>query len=217
MKYYSNKSIIIGNIAGLAAACLTGCGGGGGSTANQSQAQLASFAVTRNNVEAIVGEEFKFSEGIQAVDALSGKTISLPPTTLTVSRSIESPTGYGFKMVLEDGTYVSGNFGFGSCIFTVTKTTAVWEKKNEPAPKILTVGETVEIVNCEVGLNGHYTVTNQEAFDAEIMAMLGNSITDPVRTPVQVITKEDTGTVIINGQNVGDTRLEFVTGATSGG
>ena len=210
MKFDSKQSIAVMGFAGLMAASLSGCGGGGGSASTASTPiQLASFRLTKDNVGAIVGQDFKFSSGIEAVDAKSGQAFSLPPTTLTVSSSTASPTGYAFAMKFEDGTDVSGDFGFGSCIFKVIKTTA----KKEP----LTEGATVEIKACEIGLNGQYTVTNQEAFEAEIMATLGKSKTDAVRAPVKVIVKEDQGTVIINGQNVGDTRLEFVTGSTNGG
>lgn len=189
------------------AVSLSGCGGGGGTAADQQQAQLASFTapVTASNVAAIVDQDFRFSDGIQAFDEASKQAFSLPPTTLTVSSSTTSPTGYAFKMLFEDGTDVSGDFGFGSCLFTVTKTTA----KKEP----LTEGATVEIKACEIGLNGQYAVTDQEEFEAELMAKLGSSKTDAVRTPVKILVKEDKGTVVINGQNVGDTRLEFVTGS----
>lgn len=217
MRFDSKQSIAIMGFAGLMAASLSGCGGGGGSvgtvSAAEQQAQVTSFAVpvTKDNVGAIVGQDFKFSSGIEAVD-VNGTVVSLPPTTLTVSSSNASPTGYAFTMKFEDGTDVSGEFGFGSCIFTVTKTTTVWQKKNESPPDILTVGKTVEIQACEVGLNGQYTVTDQALFVGEVMTKLGSSITDTKKTPVKVIFKEDKGTVTINGQNVGDTRLEFLKG-----
>ncbi len=191
------------------AVSLSGCGGGGGTAADQQQAQLTSFTapVTASNVAAIVDQDFRFSGGIQAFDEASKQAFSLPPTTLTVSRSTTSPTGYAFKMALEDGSNheISGEFGFGSCLFKVTKTTAT--------KKPLTEGETVEIKACEIGLNGQYAVTDQKEFEAELMAKLGSSKTDVVRTPVKILIKEDKGTVVINGQNVGDTRLEFVTGS----
>ncbi|MDD2728951.1 hypothetical protein [Malikia sp.] len=212
MKFDSRQSIAIMGFAGLMAASLSGCGGGGGAvSAGEQQAQVTSFAVpvTKDNVGAIVGQDFRFSSGIQAVDKVTGEAISIPPTTLTVSASAESPSGYAFKMAFEDGTDVSGNFGFGSCIFTVVKSTSL--------NKSLTEGEKVTIDACKVGLNGQYAVTNQEAFNAEIMATLGSSKTDAVRAPVKILVKEDKGTVIINGQSVGDTRLEFVTGSTGAG
>jgi hypothetical protein len=221
VKFYPKETVILA-CTGLMAAAFSGCGGGGGGQAEALVAKPVSFAVTKDNVDAIVGEELTFSNGIQAVDQVTKENISIPPTTLTISRSAESPTGYAFKMLPKDGTgEISGNFGFGSCIFKVTKSTAVWPKKNDPiegVPPILIEESVIEIKDCEYKIDGGYFVLGDN-FETQVMEALnfklGTSVTDPAQTPVKIIVKDDKALIRINGQNVGDTTLQILTGSNS--
>jgi hypothetical protein len=176
-----------------AAAMLTACGGGGDNALPVTNVATTNVTapITAASVSAVTGQAFTFNGGVGAFQTAS-------PTTVTLN------SASSFSVASNEGT-ASGNLGFGSCIFTVTQSTF-------PASSPLAVGKTLEVQPCAItvataGVSAEQNATARAvSFQIEGNASIAKDLTVDITS---------TGTVVVNGTNIGSVTLQPTTGGVS--
>lgn len=191
----SLAALVLGGSALLAA-----CGGGGDSVAPQ-QVVKESTTVAINPTSgaaaatAILDKEFKFD--------------AIPALGTSVETKLKlTGTGAAPKFDISSGGYTAeGDMSFGSCIFTVTRTTFI-------PPHFLATLPRITVSDCGLFLPIGGFMANSVASNVNLQWVLGAARSYPVSLPVFI---SPSGGITLNGSSVGNTSLVTATGATGGG
>ncbi len=195
MRTFSSKSISVAkwSVLGLvAAAALVACGGGS-STPVKVAAADATVAVSPTTgtaaTAAASGEVFTFANGVAAFGTTAATTVQVTSGVGTAPAKFEIKSGTGVA---------TGDYTFGSCIFTVKVSTI---------PSVV-VGTTLTINPCTYSVPSSGQPADGLVLNVNKRWFLGSSSgTFPVK-----MTINPDGSVVLDGKSFGTVTVSNVTG-----
>jgi len=177
---------------------LSACGGGNDSPLRPVSTVTTpsiTTAVTADTVKAIVGSEFTFASGVDALNTTAS-------TTLTLSGTDPLKPLFTLK---SGGFEASGEIEYGSCFFKITSSNFL------PATTFpfLQVGQKKEVTPCDVKVLTSGLTTGGSSPSSMTFVLGGKeSNSSPI-----TVTISSTGVVTVNGVTLGTATYTVTTGA----